>query len=100
MELTNIPEFKCKKCLKNFEIEIDDFETDTYSYERSMGNENQYNWNYIGNCPHCDNDLEISFDAYEYPVGMLNYEDSELTGCEFIIKPIFNVHNEDFETDI
>lgn len=100
MILTNIPEFKCKKCLKSFEIEIDDFETDTYSYERNMGAEIQYNWNYIGNCPHCNNDLEISFDAYEYPVGMLNYEDSELAGCEFITKPIFDVHNEDFETDI
>ncbi|WP_286707540.1 hypothetical protein [Flavobacterium sp. 38-13] len=94
------PEFKCKRCLKNFEIESDDFERNTYSYERNMGNETQYNWNYVGNCPHCMNDIEISFDAYEYPVGVLNFEDSELTGCEFISKPIFDIHDENFETDI
>lgn len=65
-----------------------------------MGNEIQYNWNYIGNCPHCNNDTDISFDAYEYPVGILNYEDSQLVGCEFISMPQYTVYDEDFEADI
>jgi len=100
MEINNIPKFKCKKCFKNFEFDLDYYETDIYTYDRNMGNEYQYHWNYIGNCPHCDNDIEISFDAYEYPVGILNYEDSDLTGCEFISKPTFSITYEDFETDI
>jgi len=93
---------KCKKCNKLHDISPENFgEPETNSDERNMGYEIQYSWEYEFKCDKCKNDLNITIDGYEYPVGILNYQEFNSGGCVIIEEPSLEVNNEeeDYEAD-
>lgn len=91
---------KCKKCSKLYHISPEDFgEPDTSSDERSMGYEIQSTWEYELICDRCSNNLHVTIDGFEYPVGILNYEECSSEGCIIIDKPSLSIINEDYEYD-
>lgn len=92
---------KCKKCNKLHDISPEDFdEPETTSDERSMGYETQYTWEFEFNCDKCNNELKITIEGYEYPVGILNYQEFNTEGCIIIEEPALEINNqEDYETD-
>ncbi len=62
----------CGKCGKEFEVKWDvDYVS---SYERSMGEEYEYEGEDTFYCPNCDNEIQGKLSIYEYPVGCFNYE--------------------------
>ena len=83
---------KCKKCGTINTIDSTDLdEPDTSSDERNMGYEIAYYWEYEFNCSNCGNTLEIKPSAFEYPEGILNYEEVESVGCRVIVEPLFSI---------
>lgn len=62
----------CGKCGKEFDVKWDvDYVS---SYERSMGEEYEYEGEDTFYCPNCDNEIQGKLSIYEYPVGCFNYE--------------------------
>jgi len=91
---------KCKKCNKLYDINPEDFgEPDTSSDERNMGYEIQYSWEYEFACEKCDNHIHIYIDGYEYPTGILNYEEFNSEGCSILENPSLEIDNDDYELD-
>lgn len=92
---------KCKKCNKLHDISPEKFEgPETSSDERSMGYETQYIWEFESNCDKCNNELKITIEGYEYPAGILNYQEFSSEGCIIIDEPSLEVNNEeDYEND-
>lgn len=86
---------KCKKCETINTISVDEFEEpETDSAERSMGYETGYYWHHNFECTSCHNLLEVKPSAFEYPVGVLNYEEVEGIGCIVLVKPQFSMIHE------
>ena len=91
---------RCKKCSKQHEINPEDFEEPgTSSDERNMGYEIQYTWEYESPCDKCNNDLRITIEGYEYPEGILNFEEFKSEGCTIIDKPSLEINNDDHENN-
>jgi hypothetical protein len=90
---------KCDYCDLIYVIDKDSLDVNTYSYERNMGVEVEYN--FVGEycCEECGNSMEYTIKAYEYPVGALNYEDYESKGCTFVQKPSMKVDYYEFDYD-
>lgn len=90
---------KCDYCDLIYVIDKDSLDVNTYSYERNMGVEVEYN--FVGEycCEECGNSMEYTVKAYEYPVGALNYEDYESKGCTFVQKPSMKVDYYEFDYD-
>lgn len=100
MIITGGTKVKCKKCNKLHDISPEDFdEPETTSDERSMGYETQYIWEYEFNCDKCNNELKITIEGYEYPVGILNYQEFNVEGCLIVDEPSLEINNEDYEND-
>lgn len=100
MIITEGTKVKCKKCNKLHDISPEDFdEPETTSDERSMGYETQYTWEYEFNCDKCNNELKIIIEGYEYPVGILNYQEFNVEGCLIVDEPSLEINNEDYEND-
>nr|WP_315398332.1 hypothetical protein [uncultured Sphingobacterium sp.] len=88
MEIVKAPRVKCHRCFEKIDMEITDFEEfDAEYYSRSMGNEIHYSWACDFNCPKCNNELSVTIEGWEYPVGMLNYEEVDSENCEIIDNP-------------
>ena len=68
----------CNKCGKQHYFADDeaDFEA-TSGSERQMGSENGYTWEHTFYCGECDNEIEIKYEVWEYPVGAFNYDNVE-----------------------
>lgn len=90
---------KCNECDLIHVIDKDSLEVDTYSYERNMGAEIEYNFTGECCCENCGNDMHFIVKAYEYPVGALNYEDYESQGCTFVQEPSIEVNYFEFDYD-
>lgn len=81
---------KCANCGHELEIWSDelDFEWDCgTTEERSMGDE--IGWHADGSicCPECDDQIEVTIDAYEYPVGVYNYGEIDCDNGIVLNKP-------------
>lgn len=105
LELVNDLIIQCDKCGMIHIIDRDSLDINTYSYERKMGAEIEYN--FIGDCycENCGNYMQYTIRAYEYPIGALNYESYESNGCTFAQEPsveviYFEFDFEDFEEEI
>jgi hypothetical protein len=86
---------KCKKCNKIHDISPEDFgDPETTSDERSMGYETQYTWEYEFSCDKCNNDLKITIEGFEYPEGVLNYQEFNSEGCVIVEDPSLEINNE------
>jgi len=93
---------KCKKCQKLHDISPENFDDpEKNSDERSMGYETQYIWEYEFKCYNCNNELKITIEGYEYPVGILNYQEFRTEGCLIIDEPRLEITSlsDDYEMD-
>lgn len=70
----------CSQCGQTHDFNADEAEFEgSGSYERQMGTENQYTWETSFNCD-CENQIDITYDVWEYPMGAFNYATVEVTG--------------------
>ena len=90
---------QCDKCGTVHIIDKDSLDIDTYSYERNMGDEVEYNFVGETDCDKCGCNLKYSVRAYEYPVGALNYTDNECEGGHFLQSPEIGVAYYEFDYD-
>lgn len=74
----------CDKCGTEYDFDADesDFEP-TGGGERQMGAENGYLWEHMFSCEseNCDNEIEIEYEVYEYPVGLYNNDSVKIKGA-------------------
>ena len=89
---------RCDKCNLVSLIEADDLDYDTYTYDRPMGEEIEYNFHGEICCDGCHSYIEVSITGYEYPIGAFNFSDSECRGGCFIDEPIVEMDYE-FDSD-
>lgn len=74
--------YRCTNCSGDGSVDIDEFEVDWVgSDERQMGPELTYELCLDTNCMICSSDLNFKFTAYEYPVEVLNYVESDIEGA-------------------
>ena len=57
--------------------------------ERSRGDEINWHADAFIQCSHCNEDLNIEIDVYEYPVGAFNYGEINCDNGEIIKSPCF-----------
>lgn len=101
MRIIGTTKIKCKKCHKIHDIFPEDIdEPETNSDERSMGYEIQYIWENEFICDRCKNILKITIEGYEYPVGILNYQEFSTEGCSIIDEPSLEITSIDDEYEM
>jgi len=77
--------FKCKNCQTKYALNCDELEWEVVaSDERQMGAEVNHEAYYKIGCEKCDNDMSLTFNCWEYPVGAENYRDVQSEGVEDI----------------
>jgi hypothetical protein len=76
-----IRQLNCCKCGTELDAPPD-LEPDTYCEERNMGMQIGYTWTYEDECSHCQNPYSFEINAWEYPIGILDSEDSKSEGVE------------------
>lgn len=92
MTIVSPPELKCKKCFTINVPNVDEFEDpSTSSSERNMGEEREFTWELEMECSKCKSPLSITISGWEYPVGILNYQETKATGCLVSKDPVLNV---------
>lgn len=72
----------CRKCKKRNLVHGQDLEYDSSSYPRQMGAEVEVYTSHDFNCEKCGNSLSFEYQAYEYPVGVYNYSNLDVSGGE------------------
>lgn len=88
MKILSDPVIKCNCCGCDMRIPIDLIDYDTFPIEESnMGMRQQHNFSFSGSCMQCNNAFYFMIIGYEYPVGAIEYQDSECKGCTFVYKP-------------
>ena len=73
---------RCDNCGELFEIDANDFSFDwevESSEERGMGIENEYVSHENFDCPTCNQENDIELHVWEYPVGVFNYQDIDVS---------------------
>lgn len=95
----------CDNCGHSIEVDGDDIDWDWEcigSDERSMGTENQHIAEHYIDCPECGNEVHITFNVWEYPMGAYNNSDIDIEGGSLEtdfdfqdrVKPIFEQDEE------
>jgi hypothetical protein len=92
--ITGKASYKCLSCgaihfLHNKDF---NFEPESGSY-RKMGQETQYSAEFNEKCQKCNNDIEIRFEVWEYPAGIINMTDAEISGAK-VLDSDFGVYHE------
>lgn len=78
--------FICSDCKKQYHLKSSDVEWQSVSAsERQMGAEVQHEAIYDNTCKICGNSMRITFDCWEYPIGVINDTDIDSNGVENII---------------
>lgn len=90
---------RCDCCGRKINIDIESLEEDSFAYERNMGDEIEYDFSGEHICEECRNQLSYCIKAFEYPVGALNYSDSECHGCKLIESPIPVIEYDEADID-
>ncbi len=81
MELPGEAEIECSKCTSTLYVSGSDIFVESESVEdRNMGKEVFYIGSSGFMCPNCENNIEVTYEANEYPVGALNYSDTHVSG--------------------
>lgn len=81
---------RCQSCGHEFSIWTDDLYLDweSSSYDdREMGEEIEWCSESSVDCPYCVNEINLSFYAYEYPVGVFNEGHVESDGADLLNDP-------------
>lgn len=85
MELPGEAEIECAICTSSFFVSGGDIYVDSLdSDERKMGQETFYAGTSDFRCPNCENNIEITYEASEYPIGALNYSDVYVSGGKIL----------------
>lgn len=83
--LSGIAVIKCDKCGSAFSIDASDLDVNQIDAdERQMGAEIFYSGKVTLECPTCQNEIELSYEASEYPVGVPNYSETLAHGAQII----------------
>jgi len=73
--------FKCKKCLTHYEINCDELEWEIVSsVEKKMSAELMHEAIYEEECDKCENEMSITFNCWEYPIGIETHRDVSSEG--------------------
>ena len=86
MELIKDVFIRCGRCGKIAGIHKEDFDFESYVYDRGdnrMGEEIEFRHEGYIECDQCGNEISFRISGYEYPIGAFNYEDSEIAGGRF-----------------
>lgn len=75
----------------NEDFSASDFEV-VESEEKGMGTENTHEASMVVQCKKCSNDITVTVDFYEYPVGNFDCQNKEVTadGGILVIEPNLN----------
>jgi DNA-directed RNA polymerase subunit RPC12/RpoP len=85
--------YKCLKCGAKHYLHEEDFHFEAESgSEREMGTEVQHTYEVDEECHNCGNRIQIKFEAWEYPVGILNMTNQDTSGAE-ILESDFGIHH-------
>jgi predicted RNA-binding Zn-ribbon protein involved in translation (DUF1610 family) len=70
----------CAVCDEEFQLMLEalDFECGNGGGERGMGPEYHYEARYFSECTTCGNEIEIEFNVWEYPVGIINNQEEKI----------------------
>lgn len=83
MRLENDLLIQCN-CGEIIEVDKDSLDVNTYSYERQMGEEIEYDFFGECICDNCGRDISYKVFGYEYPAGAFNYSNFESYGGKFL----------------
>lgn len=90
--------YRCDKCNVKHYLNNDDFDFQVESSDmRSMGEENQYVAEFSENCHLCNNEISLRFEAWEYPVGILNSTSETAKGAEILESKIDIYHEPPYD---
>lgn len=84
---------KCDACNSTFEVDLKDYEASwevVESDERSMGTELHHQAVVDLECPYCGAPVALTLDVWEYPMGMLNFDEIEAEGVTIVKKCSLN----------
>jgi hypothetical protein len=74
-------EIQCMSCCSVYSFECSDLDWECVeSNEREMGKENHYEASIHDKCQ-CSQQMKITFECWEYPIGVLNSTDMEISGA-------------------
>lgn len=97
---------RCDTCGELFDVAPDNLNFDwngSYGEDRSMGCEMIYESYESCKCPHCDKQIDITLQIWEYPMGSINYQNIEIDGgsveSNIDLSPYFSVDDVDDEDD-
>lgn len=74
---------RCDTCDRLFEVDPYNFNFDwdsSYVDDRSMGREMEYESYEVCRCPFCGKQIDLTLQIWEYPVGIINYQNIEIDG--------------------
>lgn len=89
---------KCNNCGYINQVDADSLDCDTATYERSMGEEIEYNFYGEICCERCLTWISFNVRGYEYPVGAYNFSDFDCQGGTFVSEPVVEIEYE-FDED-
>lgn len=91
--------YRCNQCNVKHYLNNDDFDFQIESCDiRNMGEENQYVAEFSENCHQCNNEISLRFEAWEYPVGILNSTNETATGAEILESDIDIYHEPPYDS--
>lgn len=76
---------QCDHCREEFHIFKNDIDFDwniANVDDRSMGEERMFTTTFREQCPHCQHNIEVTFEVWEYPTGVINHTNIECDGGE------------------
>ena len=89
--ISGIMTIKCNRCNKIFSLDSNILNLDfgiNSTNKRDLGIENSYKAVEYIDCPKCKNEIIASFELWEYPSGIHNYNTIEIENGELLEKPI------------
>ena len=95
---------RCRRCHEVITVFADELEVEVSSYdhgENGMGDETIYDIQHDMECPECGADISIHITGNEYPVGAYDYDDSQVSGADFIDVPSMGItyYDDVFDVD-
>lgn len=95
---------RCRRCHEIITVFADELEVEVSSYdhgENGMGDETIYDIQHDMECPECGADISIHITGNEYPVGAYDYDDSQVSGADFIDVPSMGItyYDDVFDVD-
>jgi len=80
----------CNNCSEIHVVPVSDFNIECYGgyySENGMGQQNNYELLYEFNCSNCNSEIELNFDATEYPLDVLSYVINNTKGASCSNEP-------------